>query len=317
MWNNTTVNQTQKGHLVADYKTQPQARILADSISPDGHRLTTMEVTFNRFVLAEFNTHRVFSRNSASSRAIPGSLQRQRVLDTPAFPLRWPERRKGMQGGGTLPDELQTECDAIWNDAAADAVAAAEKLDDLGVHKSVSNRLLEPFTWHTVIVTATEWDNYFGLRDSELAQPEIAYPSKLMREAYEASEPQLIDHGKWHTPLIQQEDHELIAKHVGRHDHMEQEIEEIKRKVSAARCARVSYLTHEGKRDIAADIKLYNRLTSADPPHASPLEHVATPCEGDPHVVMGETARGPGVKAYEPHLGNFNGWDQLRHMEGM
>lgn len=301
---------------MAKYTSKPAAKVLEDSMSPAGHRLTTMEVTFHRFVLSEFNTHRVFSRNSASSRAIPGRLQRERVLETPAMPVTWPSKARGMQGGEELPPELQSKAETDWKAAAKCAVQFAADLDELGVHKSVTNRLLEPFLMHTVIVTSTEWENFFGLRDNELAQPEIHVAAALMREVYDASTPLELEYGEWHLPLTFVDNDDTNAIYRYAHDHAKG-WEDVAKKVSAARCARVSYLTHSGERSIDKDIELYERLTSADPPHASPLEHVATPCKEDPHVIMGPTARGPGVKAYESHRGNFTGWDQLRHVSGV
>ena len=265
--------------------TKPSAKIIADSVSPKGDRLTTMEVVIHRFVLAEFNTHRVFSRNSASSRAIPVHKQLERVRNDPAFPLSWPAEQPCMQGG----EEIESVDSAryAWEVARDHAVNAVMALQAVGLHKSVTNRLLEPFMWHTIVVTSTEWENFFGLRCNPLAQPEIQAAAYAMRDALEASTPQFVSYGGWHLPYIQ--DDEL--GHLG--------IEEI-RKISAARCARVSYLTQDGVRDPKKDLDLYERLTRSTPPHSSPLEHVATPCPSSGEDLIW-------------HDGNFIGWDQLRH----
>jgi len=283
--------------------SEPSAKVILDSISSSGHRLTTMEVVMHRFVLAEFNTHRVFSRNSASSRAIPVKKQIQRVLEDPAIPLSWPSERPGMQGGELQSDGARIRSERIWLEARDSAVQAVLNLTNARrepenellepLHKSVANRLLEPFMWHTVIVSATEWRNFFGLRCNPLAQPEIRAAADVMRVAYVSSEPKEIPNSEWHMPYIQ--DGEF-------HDNSLRP--DTLRMISAARCARVSYLTHDGIKSHEADLKLYDQLTSADPPHSSPLEHVATPCAthyGD-HFAC--------------HLGNFTGWDQLRHMVG-
>jgi thymidylate synthase ThyX len=265
--------------------TEPSAKVILDSISPAGHRLTTMEVVLHRFVLAEFNTHRVFSRNSASSRAIPVKKQIERVMTDPAIPLSWPAEKPGMQGGEELTDTDKEWALGYWlkaRDAAVHEVRALTR-DTLErpVHKSVANRLLEPFMWHTVIVSSTEWDNFFGLRCNPLAQPEIQAAAYAMRDAYEKSNPQP---RAWHLPYINEYDGDLSLSDC--------------KKVSAARCARVSYLTQDGVRDPTKDIDLYERLISADPPHSSPLEHVATPAS------IGDVS------------GNFHGWHQLRHLVG-
>lgn len=266
----------------ASEPTQPNATIIADSISPSGVRLTTIEVTLHRFVLAELNTHRVFSRNSASSRAIPVRKQIARVVDDPAIPVEFGANQRGMQAGEPLTGEDHDRALTAWLEARDRAVEAVTRLQELGVHKQVTNRLLEPFMWHTVIVTATEWDGFWEQRCSPLAQPEIRVAAEAMKAAYDASEPVPVGMGEWHTPYLRDEDGDLD--------------DETARKVSAARCARVSYLTHDGRRDISKDIELYERLVTARPPHWSPLEHVATPApEG------------------ESTLGNLRAWRQLRH----
>lgn len=270
---------------MADF--QPTARVIADSISPHGHRLTTIEATIHRFVLAELNTHRRFSRNSASSRAIPVARTMARVADTPAVPLSWPSERAGMQGGGDLPDDVAARARAGWLAARDAAVTHAEHLTTLGVHKSVTNRLLEPFLTHTVIVSATDWDGFWAQRLSPLAQPEIRAAAEAMRAAYDASTPQTVYAGEWHLPYITDADRDDLTA-------------DVLRKVSAARCARVSYLTHDGQRDHRADVDLYHRLVAADPPHASPLEHVATPLASS--------------LAHQWTPSNFTGWLQLRHL---
>lgn len=260
----------------------PRAEVVRDSVSTAGVRLTTIEVTLHRFVLAELNTHRVFSRNSASSRAIPVQRQLDAVLDNPAVPLEFGSNQRGMQAGPPLAGEDHARALAAWLEARDAAVASARNLLDLGVHKQVANRILEPFIWHTVIVTATEWDGFWQQRCSPLAQPEIRAAADAMRAAYDASTPAEVADGDWHTPYVRDDERDLDL--------------ETRKRIAAARCARVSYLTHDGRRDLSADEELYDRLVTAEPPHWSPLEHVATPSD-DPAVP-----------------GNFRGWRQLRHV---
>ncbi|MBH1972698.1 FAD-dependent thymidylate synthase [Candidatus Saccharibacteria bacterium] len=264
------------------------AKIIADSVSRHGQRLTTMEVVFPRMVLAEFNTHRVFSRNSASSRAIPVEKQLRKIKEQPFVPEYWGANQSGMQAEAELIAEAKDAALDEWLAARDSAVAHVEKLLAIGLHKQLANRILEPFMWHTVIVTATEWSNYFALRANEMAQPEIRKVSELMQAAYEASTPKQLSDDEWHLPLIQAEEYDGVF-----------EKSDDARKISAARCARVSYLTHEGKRDLSADIVLYDRLTSGG--HMSPLEHVARPLTKD------ELSEGE-------FRGNFRGWMQLRKL---
>ncbi len=260
-----------------------KAEVLADSVSESGHRLTTLCVTGHRFILAEFNTHRKFSRNSASSRAIPYKKMREKVINQLAYPVSWPAEQKGMQGGAELSAEKVEIAKNIWYYAMEAALDKADNLHSLGVHKSVVSRLIEPFLPHTILVSATDWDGFWAQRCHPDAQPEIHQLADKMKEAYDASEPQYVSYSGWHLPLIQPDEHELdIAT---------------KQKLSVARCARVSYLTHDGKRDLFADINLYNRLATHVPAHASPFEHVATPAE-----------------SWKRPSGNFTGWHQLRHI---
>lgn len=268
----------------------PSARVICDSLSPYGKRLTTIEVTFHRFVLAEMNTHRVFSRNTASSRAIPYKTMRDSVMNNPAIPLTWPAEQRGMQGGEELNEGLSLSAEIQWMRARDIAVETADRLHNLGVHKSVINRLLEPFQYVTSIITATYWTGFWEQRDSYLAQPEIREAARAMRHAYEHSSPQRLKLGEWHLPYITSDDYKEAVER--KYD--KAYATSIFKMLSAARCARVSYLTHDGKRSWDADLNLYNRLVTAYPPHWSPLEHVATPAN------------------YQTK-GNFDGWAQLRH----
>ena len=147
------------------------ARVLLDSVSPAGVRLTTLEVTFPRFVLAEFNTHRVFSRSSASSRAVPTSKLIERVEDDPVLPIEWGRNKAGMSAAELLSGDEETEAKRLWLEARDAAVMVARQLHELKVHKQALNRLLEPFLWHTVIVTSTEWENFLSCAPPRTRNP--------------------------------------------------------------------------------------------------------------------------------------------------
>lgn len=268
----------------------PSAKIIADSISEDGYRLTTMQVRCHRFVLAEFNTHRVFSRNSASSRAIPVEKQLVMIQDDPAVPLEWRAEQPGMQGGEVLEGSDADAAAEFWFTCLYAAVFNVnvyldETPKEKRVHKSIINRVLEPFMWHTICVSSTEWQNFFRQRCSPLAQPEIRVVAEEMENALAESIPTVMADGTWHLPYVDD----------AAYDEALRDGVDLKA-VSAARCARTSYLTQEGVRDLAKDVELYERLCNPGegPEHASPLEHVATP----------DT---------ESRLGNFDGWRQLRH----
>lgn len=235
-----------------------------------------VEGPYHNFVANGFIVHN--SRNSASSRAVPTNKMVSRVLENPAMPVEWGVNKPGMSASEALTTVQAEDAKAQWLLARDSAVQHVRLLQDFNVHKQIINRILEPFMWHTVIVTATEWDNFFNLRLAENAQPEIRVAAQHMRAAIDGSKPAPVAIGEWHLPLVQDDERSMP-------------IEELK-KVSAARCARVSYLTHDGKRDIEKDIELCERLRSDR--HLSPFEHVATPSsEADLHA-------------------NFRGWVQMR-----
>lgn len=277
-----------------------KAKVLADSVSEPGNvRLTTLEVTFPRMVLSEFNTHRVFSRNSASSRAIPIEKQIKKVLENPFVPEEFGKNQKGMQSEDVLDEASQQSAHEAWMLGMHRAVDTAEMLADSEVHKQWANRVLEPYMWHTALVTSTEWDNFFKLRISYEAQPEIRKIAKMMQRAINNSRPRGVKYGDWHLPLLDDADIDEIKANIDTYDLGHQrDVNHVMRMVSAGRCARVSYLTHDGKRDLVQDITLGQRLVKNG--HMSPFEHVATP-------------------AYYPNEStgcNFKGWRQFRkHFE--
>lgn len=288
--------------------SQVYAKVIADSTYENGTRLTTMEVCFHRFVLAEFNTHRILNKNSASSRAIPVHKQIAKVRENPAIPLKFPAEQKGMQGGLDLNGIDRDYAEDIWRLAAKDAADRAESLSKLGVHKSVTNRILEPFLMHTVVVTGTSFKNFFDQRVSPLAQPEIREVATRMLGEYRKSEPRILENDQWHTPYISFSEYEDDCRGDWK----------IATASSAARCARVSYLTQDGKRDVALDLDLYHRLTEADPPHWSPLEHVATPWSANvqdgilPFNPLMSTKTAYARKDHLPKIGNLLRWRSLR-----
>lgn len=280
------------------------ARVLADSVAPNGKRLTTFEVVMPKFVQAELNTHRMLSRNSASSRAIPIEKFIEQVKKNPVLPVWWGKNQSGMQAReelsdnetaqdlhdvfGWLPDipAPRDRARNEWLSARDNAVESAQWLSEIGLHKQIVNRLLEPWIFTTVIVSATEWDNFFKLRCHPDAQPELRHVAVMMRDAREASTPVKMHHesDRRHLPLISAEEQaEMRFAGFSLTDICD---------VSVGRCARVSYLTHDGKRDWQADISLAKKL--AESGHWSPFEHVAAP------------------RAAAVRIGNFIGWEQYR-----
>lgn len=267
------------------------AKVIADSVSRGGKRITTLELQYPRFIHGEVMTHRVFSRNAMSSRAIPVAKMIKQVRDEPVIPLHWGANQPGMQAKDEVPYPVMLTAIETWRMAAHHAATAAQSLSDLGVHKQVANRLLEPFQWMRAIVTATEWDNFFALRDHPDAEPHFQILAKEIRKQMDRSLPVLRpgypnEQIGWHLPYVSDDERQTY------------DVDTLC-KVSAARCARVSYLTHDGENPkIDADLALYERLVGSVPMHASPIEHQA-------HAWVAET----------PLSGNFVGWVQYRKMK--
>lgn len=252
-------------------------KILADSLNPVGNRLTTFQLTYPRFIHSELLTHREFSRNSASSRAIPVKKMLRNISEFPVTPIHWGKNQKGMQADFEI-DEID-EAIKIWLEARDNAVKSATALMDLGVHKQIANRLVEPFMWITVIMSTTNLAHFKHLRVSPNAEPHFQKLARMISDEYVKNEPKNLKHGDWHLPLVgfDGDDALPITERV---------------KLSTARCARVSYLTHEGLRDVDKDIDLHDRLLTNG--HWSPFEH--------PAMALDEPVRS----------GNFVGFRQYR-----
>jgi thymidylate synthase ThyX len=295
-----------------------RAEVIARSVNGGGIELVTYQLRYPRFIHAEAKTHRVISqgdeeyvvltqdeafmddqmlsRNASSSRAIPVAKMIEQVRTAPAMPVHWGKNQPGMQAYAELAEPELIRAQSWWLNAARAAADIAERMNELGAHKQVVNRILEPFQFISVIVTATEWDNFFHLRDHEDAQPEIRFLARMMKKSlelapkavYRKSRPEssLVD--SWHLPYVLDVERAHFKDDPG-----------LLVKISAARCARVSYLTHEGKvPNIDEDLKLYDRLVGSEPLHASPTEHQAIPARWGER--MTEMRR------------NFRGWIQHR-----
>lgn len=292
-----------------------EAKVIADSISEHGHRITTLQLKYPRFIHAEFMTHREFSRNASSSRAIPVAKMIEQVRTEPAMPIHWGQNQPGMQAHQELDENAKREVQEAWLVAAECAASVAEDMQKQGAHKQVVNRILEPYQWISVVATSTSFSNFDGLRRHEDAQPEIKHLADLGHLVRSSSTPVLLQAGEWHLPYIQEDDWATAERYcqVGRITRDMpgyHEVVEVLKKVSAARCARVSYLTHDGKRtDLLDDLKLFDRLVGAQPMHASPTEHQATP---DQKIWINSLNQEDWQA--RPLHGNFTGWIQHRKL---
>jgi len=254
------------------------AKVVCASVSSVGKKLTTLELTYPRFILAELNTHRMLSRNTASSRAIPLTKMIEKVEENPAIPVHWGINQAGMQASDDQVD-LRYAMD-WWLRAKRSSVNSAHDAIRLDLHKQIGNRVLEPFMMVTTLVSATEWDNFFAQRISPAAQPEIQELAKCMKQAMDEAEYRKVD---WHMPYITYKERTIMSDINAR-------------KVSVARCCRVSY-NNQGsdKFSIDDDIKRHDLLLEAG--HWSPFEHVAQSLSSD-----------------KIRSGNFNGWMQYRNV---
>ena len=246
----------------------------------DHPELITLALTYPRYVHAELMTHRVFSRNASSSRAIPTKTMLKNIKKNPAAPIYWGTNQAGMQAGEELSGWRLWAAKAVWKAATVSACFFSGLLHKIGLHKQHANRITESYQYITTLVTATDWDNFYELRAHPDAQPEIRLLAQMMIKAASESRPQVLKQGEWHLPYIRQNEFGVYPL---------RSLQE----ASAARCARVSYLTHEGKEpNMDADLKLFHRLAGSRPIHASPLEHIAVPSHKD--------------------NANFRGWKQFR-----
>lgn len=278
-----------------------EAEIVLDSLNmATNDRITTVRCVFPRIILAELVTHRLLfvdqtadlatlyeahdediphnlSKNAASSRAVPVTKMLERTQNYPYIPV-FRSAQKGMTSGEPVDDAKQAKALKIWNDMMAVCMAGVEMLAALGIEKGIANRPLEWFSHIEVLLTATEWNNFFLLRDHPAAQVEIRDLARAIRKAMDASQPQTLYPGEWHLPYIVGNTSEEFAP------------------ISAARCARISYksLVTGQTSTYADDMALFNKLTADNPKHLSPLEHPAM------------------ALAKHERSGNLMGWRSLR-----
>lgn len=259
-----------------------EVQIVADSVNSAGERITTMNWLYPRFIHAEVMTHRKFSRNASSSRAIPVKRMISDIWSDPATPVYWGANRAGMQAHAELSGWRKIACRVLWTLSSKLMCGASLAMHLLGLHKQIANRVTEPWQNINVLVTSTEWDNFFKLRCHPDAQPEIQALASQAKLRLSVSLPKPLKDGEWHLPYVSVIGQQKMSKFNAV-------------QVSAARCCRVSYLNHGGlKSDLKEDQGLYNKLVSADPPHMSPVEHQARAMPGGQYA-------------------NFSGWMSHRY----
>lgn len=293
--------------------------MVAYSVSPSGKEIITYELEYPRFIHGEFMTHRNFSRNAMSSRAVPIEKMIEQVRTNPAVPIHWGKNQSGMQAKVELEgsDLGSTICE--WEAAARLAASCAEKMDEYGAHKQVVNRILEPFQVMKTVMTTTEINNFFYLRCHEDAQPEIKELADCMYEAYNSCEAELLKNGEWHTPYVDHfraSDGDAVLEY---HSNSIGLSVEDALKVSASCCAQVSFRVYDDGIDKAK--RIYDRLVESKPVHASPFEHQAKPISSEITGAYGCDLDAYDIEEGVTHFdfdklwsGNFCGWIQYRQL---
>lgn len=255
-----------------------EVKIIEDSMAENGIRLTTMELTYPLLIHQELLTHRAFSRNSASNRAIKTAKMLAAVSSQPFVPEKFPLEQKGMSPAGWVED--YAECRRIWLEGRDHALEIAKRLSDKGVHKQIANRGLYAYLHITTVLSSTDWTNFYELRDSEFAQQEIADLSREMKRKQKESIPKTVRIGEWHLPYVK--------------DVEKLEYQEDAKFISAGRSGRTSYLNQGYETNPESDIVLAQSFVNNK--HWSTWEHPATPLYD----------RG--------YCGNFRGWLQGRKL---
>lgn len=300
-------------------ETNITAKVIADSISPSGQRITTFEIEYPRFILAELNTHKMLEKNSSSSRAIPITKMIEQIETNGATPLYWGKTKSGMQAGEEVVGDDLSVIQYLWDSARSNAVASADVLSQMGLHKQTANRLLEPFQMMKTVITGTDWENFFNLRIHPDAQPEFCMLAYKMYKAMQESKPVLLRGGEWHLPYVNigwngkgeiayfDADFNLIS------------LEQAQR-ISASCCAQTSYRKSDDSLEKAD--KVFDLLVKADVLHASPFGHLATPVDYQQNYTDVDNS---GIIQWQEgvtHMrkdgtlcsGNLTGWISYRHL---
>ena len=283
-----------------------EVEVICDSTSYEDIRLTTVRLRYWRPIHSELMTHRVFSRNARSSRAVPVVTLLKEEPYIPKFQRNQP----GMQAAEPLPIPEMNDAIQVWTWMMECCKDGVKQLHELGVHKQWANRPLEWFGWIDVLVSSTDWTNWFALRDHPAAMPEIAELAHLMYKALRESQSEQLGPGEWHLPyIIEEEKQDTLGGRAMRYSAPMSEWEKLK-VLSAARCARISYKPFDGNADYEKEEARYNKLVGDSPVHASPTEHQATP----DYRIEVDLGKGQRIVVWQnaSKQGNFVGWCQHR-----
>lgn len=284
------------------------ARVIADSMNQRGDRMMTYELEYPRFIHSEVMTHKMLSKNSASSRAIPIEKMHQHIQEYPQAPIHWGKNQSGMQAKEELSGVNLDSVKALWDESRKAALAFSKSMGTHGLHKQAANRITEPYMQMKVVMSGTEWSNFFWLRNHEDAQPEIQELAIQMWKCFISSQPNTLLPGEWHLPYV---DTKLTNDGIKYFlEDTELSLDEAKM-ISASCCAQVSYRKND--QSIEKARLIFDRLLNSEPVHASPVEHQTTPIK-----VVADWREVPGVthqsKNGDLWSGNLRGWIQYRQL---
>lgn len=292
-----------------------KATVIADSIGPTGIRITSFEIEYPRFILAELNTHRLLSKNSASSRAIPVAKMHEQISTNPATPVYWGRNRPGMQSGEELSGDALGMAKYYWEGAKNAAIRFAGSMAELQLAKEVANRVTEPWMTMKTVITGTEWSNFYYLRNHYQAQPEIQALAAAMYKAHTESKPKQLEPGEWHLPYVWASRDIMGTLYYRDNSGNELSLEDAK-VISVSCCAQVSYRKNDDSLEKAQNI--FDKLINSKPAHSSPTEHQATPMPLR-YLGMEDTGRKYWPRGISHQCqdgsywsGNLQGWIQYR-----
>lgn len=315
---------------------QLEVEVILASIGLDDVPIYTVRMRYPRIIHGEIMTHRKFSRNARSSRAVPVKTMLRECTAMPFIPWHWGANQKGMQAAEECNNsvvfsepnysedfhdddfkDVEYTREEAWLRARDAAVDAATAFMDAGYHKQLTNRLLEPFSFIDTLITATDWKNFFWLRDHEDAEPHFRDLARLVEIAIGECHVQTLKPGQWHLPYIEQADYDQALALYG--NDFDLYIDWLK-KLSSVRCARISYRPFDGNADYEAEMGRYEQLVGNGAVHASPFEHQATPDTKSHYEVTLIERDGDKETLISSELGwdnapdhrNFTGWIQSR-----
>lgn len=282
--------------------SEMQAEVILASKGPDQDPIYTVRMRYPRIIHGEIMTHRVFSRNARSSRAVPVATMLEEIRSKPFVPWHWGKNQKGMQASEECKEPVMGYSpEAVWLYARDNAVDLAEEYMKAGYHKQIVNRLIEPFSWIDTLITSNQWNNFLWLRDHKDAEPHLQDLARLVKKALFRANVRDLKLGEWHLPYINIHDKDHANSICGITG---DDVDEYLCKISAARCARISYKPFDGDSSYKAERARYDMLVSSDRVHASPTEHQATP---DVFVAKDQWK-------YPDLHGNLPGWIQSRKL---